>query len=139
MGTQEKKMRIDKIRLFLGVFEQKFVKCTIVRTKITKIRPNLTHFFATLTNTYGFTQEKKMRIDKIRLFLGVFEQKIVKCTIVRTKIPKIRPNLTHFFATLTKTYGFTQEKKMRIDKIRLLLGVFEQKFVKCTTVRTKIP
>ena len=109
-------MRIDKIRLFLGVFEQKFVKCTTVRTKITKIRPNLTHFFATLTKTYGFTQEKKMRIDKIRLFLGVSEQKFVKCTIVRTKITKIRPNLTQLFATLTKTQGFTKKKKKLLEK-----------------------
>ena len=50
------------------------------------------------------------------------------------KIPKIGPNLTQLFAKLTKTYGFTQEKKRELTK----LGVFEQKFVKCTTVRTKI-
>ena len=93
------------------------MKCTSVRTKIPKIRPNLTHFFATLTKTQGFTKKKKTRIDKIRLFLGVFEQKFVKCTIVRTKIPKIRPNLTHFFATLTKTHGFTKKKNIAFGKM----------------------
>ena len=85
--------------------------------KIPKIGPFFYNLFATLTKTYDFTQEKKRELRKIRLFLGVFEQKGVKRTTVRTKILKIRPNLTHFFATLTKTYGFTQEKKRGIDKI----------------------
>ena len=58
-------MRIDKIRLFLGVFEQKFVKCTTVRTKITKIRPNLTQLFATLTITQGFTTKKEKAFGKM--------------------------------------------------------------------------
>ena len=84
--------------------------------KIPKIGPNLTRLFAKLTKTYGFTQEKKMRIDKIRLFLGVFEQKFVKFTIVRTKITKIGPNLTQLFATLTKTQGFTKKKKKAFGK-----------------------
>ena len=85
--------------------------------KIPKIGPFFYNLFATLTKTYGFTQEKKTRIDKISLFLGVFEQKFVKCTTVRTKIPKIRPNLTHFFATLTKTHGFTKKKNIAFGKM----------------------
>ena len=73
-----------------------------------------------------------MRIDKIRLFLGVFEQKFVKCTIVRTKFPKIRPNLTQLFATLTKTQGFTKKKKSfwKNGKNKHEFRVFEQKFQK---------
>ena len=37
---------------------------------------------------------------------------LVKSPTVRTKISKIRPNFTHLFATLTKTQGFTKEKKV---------------------------
>ena len=50
-------------------------------------------------------------MTKLSKNLRVFEQKFVKCTTVRTKIPKIRPNLTHLSATLTETRGFTKKKK----------------------------
>jgi len=51
---------------------------------------------------------------------------------VRTKITKIRPNLTQLFATLTKTQGFTKKKKSfwKNGKNKHEFRVFEQKFQK---------
>ena len=79
------------------------MKCTTVQTKITKIRPNLTHFFATLTNTQGFTKKKKCfwqndkNKQKFKRFL--------------TKIPKIRPNLTYLFCQANEHLRIYQERK----------------------------
>ena len=86
------------------------MKCTTLRTKITKIRPNLTHFFATLTKTHGFTKKKKHSFWKNDKNKQKFKRFL-------TKIPKIRPNLTHFFATLTKTHGFTKKKNIAFGKM----------------------
>ena len=49
------------------------------------------------------------------------------------KIPKIGPNLTQLFATLTKTQGFTKKKEKafgKMTKISRNLRDFEQKFQK---------
>ena len=73
---------------------------------------NLTFFPVTFRHdgVHLWFYQEKTKIDKIRLFSRVFEQKMIK-------IPKIGPNLTHLFAKLTKTYGFTQEKKRELTKL----------------------
>jgi len=102
-----------KIKLFfqctLGDLTQKLFKNVKIPKIWTKFRSNLL-LCVPKFRKFDLFSSTSTKIDKIRLFSRVFEQKMIK-------IPKIGPNLTQLFAKLTKTYGFTQEKKRKLTKL----------------------
>ena len=76
---------------------------------------------------WGIFCQKRLESGVLKLHSGRFYQKIVqkrenlnkilvKPPTVHTKTPKIGPNLTQLFATLTQTQGFTKKKERLLEK-----------------------